>query len=425
MWGSTGFLLRHAAELPCLCPLILRWKPKAARVTASSNCTLVAFSLSDDDPTGLTAALIERIKAFCKLLHCTLGISSPLSHFSHSERQWLLSMGSLVSLPGRARKDSIPPDKRGWQGKGHQETEAGAADKKADSERVHRQVHELRSVDISFGTDEPQILILCSSSPPTSASSTTCSPAPTPCVKGLDHISLLSDTRVSVTRIRRLYPIAHPHQHPFPAHSASRSAARSSAPWCGEETVAMPDAVSSTRRHCSHKSLEHGGTRPRDARWERDASSDVATAGLSVMCEQDEEDEMDGCLQRMQQERRRQLHNLYVLTNPHHPWDAVSLQSDKPDPNDNPTHLSLSSRALFHTHLQGSGLSKGSATLEESARARTQAVVQQLARERVVDELRHCDVLLALEVRADLCLALALPQLVPCVSSMRRCQCRC
>ena len=165
LFGATRFLLQRAPELSCLCPLLLHWWDASA-VEAVTECSLVAFSLSDEDATGLSWALTERLKSYCQLLHKAISTCAPLANISKGERQWLLNMAQLVSVRANQSKHEGGKD------------EACAA------------VYELSTADICYGTTEPQLLILCSSA-----------------AEGT-HLSLSPGTqRLSVTRMQQLYPI--------------------------------------------------------------------------------------------------------------------------------------------------------------------------------------------------------------------------
>ena len=45
IFGAAHFLLDRAPELPCLCPLLLRWHPLAQAVEAVGTCTLVQLCM--------------------------------------------------------------------------------------------------------------------------------------------------------------------------------------------------------------------------------------------------------------------------------------------------------------------------------------------------------------------------------------------
>jgi len=164
LFGATRFLLQRAPELGCLCPLLLKWND-ASSVEAVTECSLVAFSLSDRDETGLSLALVERLKMYCQAVRTALHMCTPLAGISNGERQWLLQMAQLVSV--RATTASAP------------------------RQRGNSAERELVAADVWEGTREPQLLVLCSSAAGASP----------------QHLQLLAPSHASVTRIHQLYPL--------------------------------------------------------------------------------------------------------------------------------------------------------------------------------------------------------------------------
>ena len=201
LFGATRFLLQRAPELSCLCPLLLHWWDASA-VEAVTECSLVAFSLSDEDEMRLSWALTERLKSYCQLLHKAISTCAPLANISKGERQWLLNMAQLVSVRANQSKH-----------------EGGEDDAAAEA------VYELSTADICYGTIEPQLLILCSSAAEAS------------------HLSLRPGTqRLSVARMQQLYPI----------DSSETSLPGAGVYMTSQQRLSMNDSLNESIEHLTH-----------------------------------------------------------------------------------------------------------------------------------------------------------------------------